>query len=84
MKGIGGGRPRKGEEKKVITVDDILKLDPSKPVLSSVVKALYVLTIKMKHSDLPNNNVKLATSGAQPLTVTPIAVACKDSQEVSK
>ena len=85
VKGIGGGRPRKGEEKKVITVDDILKFDPSKPVPSSVVKALsYVLTIKMKQSDLPNNTVKLATSGPQPLTVTPIAVARKDSQEVSK
>ena len=64
VKGIGGGRPRKGEEKKVITVDDILKLDPSKPVPSSVVKALsYVLTIKMKQSDLPNNTVKLAHQG---------------------
>ena len=69
----------------MITVDVILKLDPSKPVPSSVVKALsYVLTIKMNQSDLPNNTVRLATSGPQPLTVTPIAVARKDSQEVLK
>ena len=44
----------------------------------------FVLTIKMKQSDLPNNTVKAGYIGPQPLTVTPIAVPRKDSQEVSK
>ena len=84
--GYGGGRPQqKKEEKAVTTVDDILNLDPNKPVPSSVEKALsHVLSIKMRQSELPNKTVMLETAGRQLLTVvTPIAVAVKDSQIVA-
>ena len=82
--GMGGGRPRKmGTEK--ITTEDILKLDPGKPIPQSVEKALsHVLSLKMKQSELPNKSVQLATAGPHPLTMNPIHVACKDSENIAE
>ena len=41
-------------------------------------------TLKMKQSKLPNKSVQLSTSGPHPLTITPIHVARKDSDNVAE
>ena len=71
-----GGRSKKkarGMSAEKITTEDILKLDPEKPISQCVEKALsHVLSIKMKQSELPNKSVQLATVGPHPLTMTPM------------
>ena len=80
IKNKAGGRP-----KSVITVKDMLSLDASKPIPQDVEKAIsHVMAIKMSQSTLANHSIKLQTSGPQPLTLTPITVAKKESQSVSK
>ena len=70
-RGMGGGRPsKKGTEK--VTTEDILKLDPGKPIPQCVEKALsHVISIKMKQSKWPNKSVQLSTAGPHPFPMTP-------------
>ena len=81
-RGMVGGRPSKKE----VTTEDILKLDPGKPIPQCVEKALsHVISIQMKQSKLPNKSVQLSTTGPHHLTMTPIIhVACKDSDNVAE
>lgn len=84
-----GGRTKKkklgGRPKKVVTVDDVMELDPSKPLPKHVEHAFsHIMAIKMKQSSLPNNSVQVATAGSQTLTFTPITLAKKHSQDVTK
>ena len=85
-----GGRPKKithagGRPKSVQTVNDILNLDPTKPIPESVEKAIsHVISIKMEQSKLLNRSVQFKTGGPQPLTLTPIAVPRKESNCASK
>ena len=85
-----GGRPKKithagGKPKPVQTVNDILNLDPTKPIPESVEKAIsHVISIKMEQSKLLNRSVQFKTGGPQPLTLTPIAVPRKESSCASK
>ena len=86
---VVGGRPKKkktsGRPKQVKTLDDIMKLDPSKPIPASVERALsHVVGIKMDQSHLINKSVQFSTGGPQPLTLTPVQVPRKKSHSVSK
>ena len=76
-----GGRPKKtqrlGRPKQVRTVDDIMNLDPRKPIPYSVEKCLsHVMTIKMNQSDLLNNSIQIKSNGPRPFT--PITIPQKN------
>ena len=79
---LRGGRPKKGTShacgpKTVKTFEDVMKLDPSKPIC-------HVISIKMKQSTLLNNSVQFSSGGPQPLTLTPVQVPRKETQVASK
>ena len=81
---MDGGMPAKMDTEKV-TTEDILKLDPGKPIPQCVEKALsHVISIKMKQLKLPNKSVQLSTACPHPLAMTPIHVARKDSDKVAE
>ena len=62
-----------------------MKLDSVKQIPPSVEKAIsHVINLKVKNSTLPNNSIQIRSGGHQPLILTPIAVARKESQEVTK
>ena len=66
-------------------IGDMMKLDPRKPIPPKIEEAVAnVINMKMKNSSLPNNSIHLNTGGSQPLTLTPISVARKDSDVVAK
>ena len=74
-----------GRPKTTLTVDDMMKLDSVKRIPPSVEKAIpHVINLKVKNSTLPNNSIQISSGGPQPLTSTSIAVARKESQEVTK
>ena len=76
-----GGRPK---QMSIISVDDVLNLDSSKPLPDYAEKLFSnLMSIKLKQSNLPNNTVLVETSGSQPFHVTPIALARKDSGDVT-
>ena len=78
-KKTGGGRPRS-----IPNVQDILKLDFSKPIPANIEKAVsHVIAIKLKQSEMPNNTINFATAGSSPLTLTPITVPRKESNDAS-
>ena len=63
----------------------MMKLDPRKPIPPKIEEAVAnVINMKMKNSSLPNNSIQLNTGGSQPLTLTPISVARKDSDVIAK
>ena len=63
-----------------------MKLDCRKRIPPSVEKAISrVISLKVKHSQLPNNSIQINSGGPQPLTLSMIAVvARKESQDVTK
>ena len=62
-----------------------MSLDGSKPIPVAVMKAVsHIVNIEVKNSILPNNSIQLSSGGPQPSTLTPIPVARKESQMVSK
>ena len=76
---MGGGR-----FKNVMTVEDILKLNPKRKIPASVLKAASkIISINMQQSDMPNKTVLLSSGSSQPLALTPITVAHRES-DVSK
>ena len=84
-----GGRPAKrkspGRSKTTFTIGDMMKLDPRKLIPPKIEEAVAnVINMKMKNSSLPNNSIQLNTGGSQPLTLTPISVARKDSDVIAK
>ena len=84
-----GGRPKKkrstGRPKITLTVDDMMKLDSVKQIPPSLEKAsCHIINLKVNNSTLPNNSIQISTGGPPPLTVSPIAAARKESQEVTK
>ena len=81
MKKRSTGRPKSSS----LTVDDMMKLDYRKRIPPSVEKAIsHVISLKVKHSSLPNNSILINSGGPQPLTLTMIAVPRKESQDVTK
>lgn len=61
-----------------------MNLDPSKPLPKNVEDALsHVISIKMKHSSLPNRSVQISTGGNKNLTLTPIVVPRKETTEIA-
>lgn len=49
-----------------MTLSDILKLNPSKPVPTIIEKCMtYLVGIKIKQSTLPNQTIQFATKGPQ-------------------
>ena len=75
------GRPKSSS----LTVDDMMKLDCTKPIPPSVEKAIsHVISLKVKHSQLPNNSIQINSGGPQLLTLTTIAVPRKETQDVTK
>ena len=75
------GRPKSSS----LTVDDMTKLYCTKPIPPSVEKAIsHVISLKVKHSQLPNNSIQINTGGPQPLTLTTIALPRKETQDVTK
>ena len=84
-----GGRSKKGKRpgrpKNIVTVEDMMSLDGSKPIPVVVMKAAsHIVNIEVKNSILPNTSIQLSSGGPQPFTLTPILVARKESQMVSK
>ena len=62
----------------------MMKLDCTKPIPPSVEKAISrVISLKVKHSQLPNNSIQINSGGPQPLTLTTIAVPRKESRDVT-
>ena len=68
------GRPKKVKNKggrssnksAVFTTDDILNLSPSKPLPKIVEQCIsHVVSIKIKHSTMPNKTIQLPTKGRQ-------------------
>ena len=63
----------------------MMKLDCRKRIPPSVEKAIsHVISLKVKHSQLPNNSIQINSGGPQPLTLSTIAVARKESQDITK
>ena len=63
----------------------MMKLDPRKQIPPKIEEAVVnVINMNMKNSSLPNNSIQLNTGGSQPLTLTPISVAGKDSDVIAK
>ena len=63
----------------------MMKLDPRKPIPPKIKEAVAnVIYMKMKNPSLPNNSIQLNTGGSEPLTLTPISVARKDSDVIVK
>ena len=87
---LRGGRPKKGTShagrpKTVKTFEDVMELDPSKPIPPSLDKAIcHVISIKMKQSTLLNNSVQFSSGGPQPLTLSPMQAPRKQIQIASK
>ena len=79
---LRGGRPKKGTShagrpKTVKTFEDVMELDPSKPIPPSMNKAIcHVISIKMKQSTLLTNSVQLS-SGGPAIHVSPSASGTK-------
>ena len=70
-----GGRPRKathsgGRPKPLNTIDDLLTLDPSKPIPANVERLISQLVQrKMNESTMRNRSVQCNTGGSQPLVL---------------
>ena len=87
---LRGGRTKKGKSnvgrpQTVKTFEDVMSLDPSKPIPPSLDKAVcYIISIKMKQSTLLNKSVQFSNGGPQPITLTPVQVPRKEAQVASK
>ena len=87
---LQGGRLKKGtshagRQRTVKTFQDVMELDPSKPIPPSLDKAIcHVISIKMKQSTLLNNSVQFSSGGPQPLRLTPVQVPRKETQVALK
>ena len=72
-------------DQKLKTFEDVMQLDPHKPIPPSLDKAIcHVISIKMKQSTLLNNSVQFNSGGPQPLTLAPVQVPRKEIQVASK
>ena len=77
--------PHAGRPKTVKTFEDVMELDPSKPIPPSLDKAIcHVISIKMKQSTLLNNSVQFSSGGPQPLTLAQMQTPRKEIQIASK
>ncbi|XP_057296016.1 uncharacterized protein LOC130624966 [Hydractinia symbiolongicarpus] len=60
----------------------MMQLSPSKPVPKKVEECIaHMVGIKMQQSNLPNKTVQLPSGSSQPLTITPIRIPRKSSDE---
>ena len=78
---LRGGRPKKGTShagrpKTVKTFEDVMELDPSKPLPPMNKAICHVISIKMKQSTLLTNSVQLS-SGGPAIHVSPSASGTK-------
>ena len=79
-----GGRPSKrskatGRPKAVVSVSDLMNIDASRPISSSVERAVaHVLKIKSQQST--SKTIEIKTGGSQPMTLTHIPIARKELQ----
>ena len=82
-----GGRPSKrskatGRPKAVVSVSDMMNIDASRPISSSVERAVaHVLEIKSQQST--SKTIEIKTSGSQSMTLTPIPIVRKESHDVT-
>ena len=61
-----------------------MSLDGKNPIPPHVEKMMsHLLAIKVKQSTLANNTIQVQSGGPQPLTLTPISIARKDSCSVT-
>ena len=85
-----GGRPEKekkigrGRPKVPNTIEDILNINPRKSIPKSIEDCISkVVGIKMTTSTLPNKSIQLASSSSAPVTLTPIPMPRKVSDDVA-
>ena len=84
-----GGRPKKrkqnGRPKTITSVQDVMSLDDKNLIPPHVEKTMsHLLAIKVKQSTLAHNTIQVHSGGPQPLTLTPISIARKDSCRVTR
>ena len=77
-----GGSPPKAKKRKggrpssVVNIDNIMELDPSKPLSDKHEQALaFILSIKASQSTGPQKLIEVKTGGPQPVTYAPVTVA---------
>ena len=74
-------KPHAGKPKTVKTFEDVMELDPSKPIPPSLDKAIcHVISIKMKQSTLLNNSVQFSSGGPRSLTLAQVQAPRKKIQ----